>query len=739
MGVQRFVGANSREAMHQVRLALGDDALILSSQSIAEGVEILALGEDAEPVVATRPEPVTLSPRRAVAAYADQTPAPVAQTAPPVIEPAPADAFAAMSERLLQEMQQMRALFDRTAAPALMGDDALLQALLNAGFSRCLSEELLSTEPPATAASQAERNEWLIAQLAARLPMLNDDAQLLENGGVIALIGPTGVGKTTTTAKLAARYVMRHGADSLALVTTDSFRIGAHEQLRIYAELLGGDVHALGPEDSLDGLLARLSHKRLVIIDTVGMSQRDQRLLQQLNQLGAIGRPLRLMLVLNAASHGDTLEEVVDTYRRGAMAAGVSLRECIVSKCDESPRLGPVLDVLMRHDLRINYVSVGQQVPEDLHLGNARTLAAEALANTRPSIYAASAEVPRSTGQQLDALSRHVLGHGRHLAQVRGTLFERIEDFGLLEDIWRLSELPVCLQSAALSERLAAAPQNRQSARQVLWGADRPVAGATWKMPVLTLDDAGRVHIRPWLAHQLPAGAAPRLDWSDEQFAVEGHLFVAHCARDTLALLQQTGRAWLCSMHRDSRVVHAGQTVALASLIDTGTLHTSEPVRYRGRRITVDLRQLPVTLPGHEHTPLRAWFATLHDPDAERFLGHRYWLAEGDARLLCAQAKIIEQLQELAALPALTVRAFGILGERQGALSLELKLFLASALAALALRLDLEHAEWARPLRSQLLALNGKRITRNPQRLLEALLNLLTMGLALRRVADHHE
>ncbi|MCK1785841.1 flagellar biosynthesis protein FlhF, partial [Pseudomonas sp. TNT11] len=390
MSTQRFIGANSREAMNQVRLALGEDALILSSRMTDAGVEILALAEEL---------------------------------------PAPASAdFAALSERLLSEIQAMRQLIDSRGKPS-----PLLKWLLDAGFSASLSQELLGhSPPPLPDATPARLKTWLMQRLDSQLNQLADEAELFNEPTVIALVGPTGVGKTTTTAKLAARYVMRHGPGQVALVSTDSFRIGAHEQLRIYAQLLGVELHTLEPDAPLGPLLGGLADKRLVLIDTVGMSQRDARLVTQIHQLGGSGRAVRLMLVLNAASHGDTLDEVLHTYREAAHAAGCRLDDCIVSKCDEAARLGPVLDTLIRHDLRLNYLSTGQQVPEDLQLPGTSNFLQQALDTSRPSRFASAPGT--STSQRLNALVRGLMGQRKALLALRDSLIAHVDGFGPLLD-----------------------------------------------------------------------------------------------------------------------------------------------------------------------------------------------------------------------------------------------------------------------------------------------------------------
>jgi flagellar biosynthesis protein FlhF len=182
------------------------------------------------------------------------------------------------------------------------------------------------------------------------------------------LIGPTGVGKTTTTAKLAARCVIRHGADKVALLTTDSYRIGGHEQLQIYGKLLGIPVRSIKDTDDLQLTLSELKDKHMVLIDTVGMSQRDQMVAEQAAMLSNCGSDVKRLLLLNATSNGNTLDEVVSMYQ------SKGIHGCIITKVDEAVSTGVVLDVVIRHKLALHYVSNGQKVPEDLHSADAQHL-----------------------------------------------------------------------------------------------------------------------------------------------------------------------------------------------------------------------------------------------------------------------------------------------------------------------------------------------------------------------------
>ncbi|WP_131110531.1 flagellar biosynthesis protein FlhF [Sulfuricystis thermophila] len=272
-------------------------------------------------------------------------------------------------QQLMDEMRAIKTLLERQLAGFAWGDltrhapvrAQLLGEMLEAGFSGQLARRLAEELPESL--DVQEGRKWLGAAVNRRLRTLSSDNDLIDQGGVFALVGPTGVGKTTTTAKLAARCVVRYGADKLALLTTDGYRIGAHEQLRIYGRILGVPVHVVRDSEDLRRMLAELSGKHMVLIDTVGMSQRDRMVAEQAAMLMRAGDVKRLLL-LNATSRGDTLDDVIKSY------AGEDIAGCILSKVDETAALAPALDAVVRHGLLLTYIANGQRVPEDLHLPN---------------------------------------------------------------------------------------------------------------------------------------------------------------------------------------------------------------------------------------------------------------------------------------------------------------------------------------------------------------------------------
>jgi len=266
-------------------------------------------------------------------------------------------------ENILSEIKSMSAMLQQQFATLYWNDvqlrdpqrAGLLRKMLNAGFSTLLARQLLDNMP----AGEVQGEAWIKQVFKRNLQVAGKADDIIAKGGVYALIGPTGVGKTTTTAKLAARAVVRYGADKVALLTTDSYRIAAYEQLKIYGKILGVAVHAVKDTDDLRLTLSALRHKHLVLIDTVGMGQRDERVGDQNEMFDATG--VQCLLLLNATSGGDTLEDVVRMYRSNKVVG------CIPTKLDEAVNLGTVLDVAVRHRLVMHYMANGQRVPEDLH------------------------------------------------------------------------------------------------------------------------------------------------------------------------------------------------------------------------------------------------------------------------------------------------------------------------------------------------------------------------------------
>jgi flagellar biosynthesis protein FlhF len=205
--------------------------------------------------------------------------------------------------------------------------------------------------------------------LAKVLPIAEDD--LLEIGGVIALVGPTGVGKTTSVAKIAAQFTLKHGGNQVALITTDNYRIAAHEQLNTYGRILNIPVKIASSAEELKQLIQGFSDKKLVLIDTAGMSQRDMKLIEQINTLKENNLSVKSYLVMSAATEYKAMNEIIDAFHIFKPQAA------ILTKLDEAATIGSALSSLIEHNLALSFITNGQQVPEDMRHPCARDLIAQ--------------------------------------------------------------------------------------------------------------------------------------------------------------------------------------------------------------------------------------------------------------------------------------------------------------------------------------------------------------------------
>jgi len=351
------------------------------------------------PVPAPAPAPVAARPAPAPAPMpapaAAPAPAPARAAAPASMSPhtMPSLATHATSneERLLDEVKAMKALLQGQLQGFAFREMSqrrplamkFWRELADAGFSATVTRTVVDKLPDDL--NEAQSRKWVGEVLSRNLHCADAARDLVEAGGTYALVGPTGVGKTTTIAKLAARCVVKYGAQSLGLITTDSYRIGAFDQLAIYGKILGVKVHSAQSFSELEATLGTLRGKRLILIDTTGMGQRDSRLAEQINLLDL--PEIRRLLLLNAASQAETLDDVARAYQ-GKAAGARPLAGVIFSKIDEAAKLGPVLDTAMRHVLDVYYVSTGQRVPEDLHPAKAQVLIHRALKGVADPVFA---------------------------------------------------------------------------------------------------------------------------------------------------------------------------------------------------------------------------------------------------------------------------------------------------------------------------------------------------------------
>jgi len=404
MKIKRFLAPDMRTALQQVRQEHGPDAVILSNRMTDAGIEIVAASNyDQEHVLQalsdSAPDQPNGAQAPAQAALLDPSdvdaPVPdaaplhplaqvMAQIPPPAaspISPAPgtassthpralADPGSSELPQLRAELAQMRQMFERQmqrlsderlrAAPEY---PEIVEWMDARGFAADLVREV-ALQIPAGLDPQESRKQ-MFARLTQAVPVCPDDP--LDAGGIIALAGPAGAGKTTTVCKLAARYSARHGAREIALIGAGSRHIGGDGALCQSARRLGIALHEIDADTDLDALVQRVKDYPLVLMDTAGLARRDRALAGQLNWLcGA--RQVRTLLVLAANTHPADVDEAIERFQP------LNPQGAILTRLDESSRPGGALSVLIERQLPLAWIADGQRLHDDLHRAHAASL-----------------------------------------------------------------------------------------------------------------------------------------------------------------------------------------------------------------------------------------------------------------------------------------------------------------------------------------------------------------------------
>ena len=414
MKIRRFYGKDMREALKQVKDELGDDAVIMSNKKLSDGVEIVA-AYDKEPVHAPKRQqaPTTPEPKRRV----DATP-----TLSEIIGDSGPDSLRALLEKQIQakesavqansnvqaspiasqrtttqsearqpqarsvnepqqdalnemrqELASLRNVLQFQVAGLIQQDKGrnhplhgyLTSKLQSMGISQALANEVVSYTP----ADTDERQAWLFLLKLLANRIQTEESNLLTKGGVAVLMGPTGTGKTTTVAKLAAQAAQKYGAENVGLITLDSYRIAAYEQISTYARIIGCSVKKAQNAEELSDLLFQFRNKRLILIDTAGFGQRDVRLIKQLETLKqSTTANINSYLVMQANSQYQVMQQTIAAYKQ------ISLQGCIFTKIDECYSLGEAISAAIEHKLPVSFITDGQKVPEDLKVADAKFL-----------------------------------------------------------------------------------------------------------------------------------------------------------------------------------------------------------------------------------------------------------------------------------------------------------------------------------------------------------------------------
>jgi flagellar biosynthesis protein FlhF len=382
MKIRRYVAKDMSVALKQVREQQGPDAVILHTRRIGEEVEVVAaIDFDPENFA----NDVQEQPSAAKSGGYDFASA-MSRTQESAQQQSSAPRHDMSNElnalrRMLETQLSVLAWNDLTRRAPVHAE--VLKTLTTLGISSSLAAELVSQLPARMELAEAQR--LALAILAQRIPTASE--RWLKQGGMVAFVGPTGVGKTSAIAKIAARWVLHHGPRELALVCADNSRIGAHEHLQSIARLLGAPCYSVDSLGDLPGLLGDLQRRKLILVDTAGFSQRDARLVEELGTLARAGDRLEIALVIAASSQAGAIEQTVERF------ASLRPASCVITKIDEAASLGGALSALVRAQLPIAYISEGQRVAEDLHPARGHRLVARAVQLARASGAAADEDL----------------------------------------------------------------------------------------------------------------------------------------------------------------------------------------------------------------------------------------------------------------------------------------------------------------------------------------------------------
>ncbi len=358
MNMKRFHEMNMHTALQKIREELGEDAVIISSKQDKKGVEVVA---------ATDYEAVSSSESKFK--YNIEKKCTNNKVSKPSrdyknINPTTPSNNNIDTLLLQKEISQLRRIIESQTEIIswnnLINDNSitrkLLQNLSITGFGFNLSKKLLDKVKKVDNFDTA----WKLIRKIIERSISITQKNVIESGGIVALVGPTGVGKTTTIAKIAAQYALNYSNRDIALISTDHYRIGAHDQINTYGSILNVPVVAANNGIELQRALNIVKDKKLVLIDTAGLSQRDCRVKEIMKALSEQSKELITYLVVSASTQLCVQKEIINQFTPSI------LNGVIISKTDEASQIGGILTVLMEQGLPVAYETTGQRVPEDI-------------------------------------------------------------------------------------------------------------------------------------------------------------------------------------------------------------------------------------------------------------------------------------------------------------------------------------------------------------------------------------
>ncbi|NQZ53428.1 MAG: flagellar biosynthesis protein FlhF [Piscirickettsiaceae bacterium] len=377
MKIKRFQAADVRQAIKEVRDVLGPDAVILSNTRVDGGVEIVAATDYDEQEFKRSSQPDTNHRSQQTKVEINPSIEPARPTPPD--RPQSVQNVWSQEPTLVQMRKEISGIKDmlQNQMSDLAWKDMerisptqvqLLQRHLQMGIHIDLAKQLTTQTSSTTDLETAWQHS--LGSLANQIEIQQDN--IINNGGIYALVGPTGVGKTTTIAKIAARCALKHGAKNVALITTDCYRIGGQEQLRTYARILGVPIRVAKTHQELSDSLNDLLDRRFILIDTAGMNQRDMQLTERFALLKNQSPNIKNYLTLSATTQVNVLNDIINAFSH------LELSGCILTKTDEANSLGGAISAMIRHHLPLAYICNGQQVPEDFSLALPNTLVKQA-------------------------------------------------------------------------------------------------------------------------------------------------------------------------------------------------------------------------------------------------------------------------------------------------------------------------------------------------------------------------